>query len=188
GGAHSVLLQNTMCRKEQSVIRAAMKCIQERQLEAEFPLDSLQKRLENLEKAKVEKKKPSGAGPANKRTRANNGGPMPPAKAGRLTNNACVSSFPAAPAYVRSPSAHTTYPAAALYPYDRPSGHGIYGSRSPPALREPYGYPTEEAAPVALSASYPTPPMTYPAYGAYHNGLGGYNNGLAPGYQQAYYR
>ncbi|CAL9124425.1 unnamed protein product [Musa acuminata var. zebrina] len=179
---------NTTCRKEQSVIRAAMKCIQEHKLEAEFPLDSLQKRLENLEKTKVEKKKPSGAGPANKRTRANNGGPMPPAKAGRLTNNACVSSFPAAPAYVRSPSAHTTYPAAALYPYDRPSGHGIYGSRSPPALREPYGYPTEEAAPVALGASYPSPPMTYPAYGAYHNGLGGYNNGLAPGYQQAYYR
>ncbi|XP_065036038.1 FRIGIDA-like protein 4a [Musa acuminata AAA Group] len=179
---------NYTCRKEQSIIRAAIKCIQEHKLEAEFPLESLQKRLEQLEKAKVEKKKPSGGGPAapaNKRTRANNGGPMPPAKAGRLTNNVHVSS-PAAPAFVRSPSAHTTYPAAAPYPYDSPAGHGVYGSRSPPVIRDSYGYPAE-VGPVALGAPYHSPPMSYPVYGNY-NPLGGYNNGVAPGYQQAYYR
>ncbi|RRT40667.1 hypothetical protein B296_00046776 [Ensete ventricosum] len=186
-GAHSVLLQNNTCRKEQSVIRAAMKCIQEHKLEAEFPLEGLQKRLEQLEKAKVEKKRPSGGGPANKRTRASNGGPMPPAKAGRLTGNACVSSFPAAPAFVRSPSSHATYPAAAPYPYDSPAGHGVYGSRSPPALRDSYGYPAEVGS-APLGASYPSPPMSYPVYGNYNNGLGGYNNALTPVYQQAYYR
>ncbi|XP_042468922.1 FRIGIDA-like protein 4a isoform X1 [Zingiber officinale] len=188
---------NNTSRKEQSAIRAAIKCIQDHKLESEFPLESLQKQLETLEKVKVEKKKPavsspgsgSGSGPANKRTRANHGGPMPPAKAGRTTINACVSSFPAAPAYARSPSAHASYPAPPSYPYDRPTGHAVYGSRSPPAIRESYGYPTEEIAHVPLGASYPSPPMSYPAYGAYQNcTFGGYNNGLAPGYQQAYYR
>ncbi|XP_039118259.1 FRIGIDA-like protein 4a [Dioscorea cayenensis subsp. rotundata] len=188
-------------RREQSAIRAVMKCIEDRNLEAEFPVQNLQKRLEQLEKVKAEKKKsPSPNSPANKRTRANNGGPMPPAKAGRLTNNAYVSSFPAAPTYVRSPS-HHTYPAAAS-PYGQ-VGNGAYGSRSPPAIRDPYGYPAEEMSPHARGApylpaplqyppvapasfapaptSYPSPPMTYPTYG-------GYSNGLAPAYQQGYYR
>ncbi|KAG6465986.1 hypothetical protein ZIOFF_076211 [Zingiber officinale] len=180
---------NTTSRKEQSVIRAAIKCIQEHKLEAEFPMESLQKRLEHLEKAKVEKKKTSGGSPtndrpnspANKRTRANNGGPMPPAKAGRLTNNAYVSSFPAHHTFVRSPLVHTTCPGTS------PPGHGVYGSRSPPAIRDAYGYPTE-ATPAPLAASYPSPPMSYPPYGNYNNGMGGYHNVLAPVYQPAYYR
>ena len=164
-----------------------MKCIEDRKLEAEFPLEPLQKRLENLEKAKVEKKKLAGGNspvhaPANKRTRANSGGPMPPAKAGRLTNNAYVSSFPGAPAFMRSPSSHATYAGpVAPYPYDRPVVHGVYGNRSPAAIRDPYAYPTEEAPPAAIGVSYSSSPMHYPHYSAY-------SNGLAPGYQQAYYR
>ena len=163
-----------------------MKCIEDRKLEAEFPLEPLQKRLENLEKTKVEKKKPAGGNspvhaPANKRTRANNGGPMPPAKAGRLTNNAYVSSFPASP-FMQSPSSHTTYSApVAPYPYDRPVAHGVYGSHSPPAIRDPYAYPTEEVLPAAIGVSYSSAPINYPHYGAY-------TNGLVSGYQQAYYR
>jgi len=164
-----------------------MKCIEDRKLEAEFPLEPLQKRLENLEKTKVEKKKPAGGNspvhaPANKRTRANNGGPMPPAKAGRLTNNAYVSSFPASPPFMQSPSSHTTYSApVAPYPYDRPVAHGVYGSHSPPAIRDPYAYPTEEVLPAAIGVSYSSAPINYPHYGAY-------TNGLVSGYQQAYYR
>ncbi|KAI4317830.1 hypothetical protein L6164_025666 [Bauhinia variegata] len=157
-------------RKEQSALRAVIKCIEEYKLEAEFPPENLKKRLEQLEKIKAEKKKPAAVAPANKRTRTsnNNGGLMPPAKAGRLTN-AYVSSFPAAPTFVRSPS-HGQYPAA-LPPY--PSPPHVYGSRSPP-----YAY-SPEAVP-ALAGSYPAP-MNYPAYGAY-------GNGMAPTYQQAYYR
>lgn len=163
-----------------------MKCIEDHKLEAEFPLEGLQKRLENLEKAKAEKKKPAGGSsspssnnaPAAKRTRANNGGPMPPAKAGRLTTNAYVSSFPAPqappPTFVRSPS-------STHYPYDRPAGPGIYGSRSPPAMREPYAYPTEEISNTPIGVPYHSPPMSYPAYG-------GYSNGFAPAFQQVYYR
>ncbi|XP_061338642.1 FRIGIDA-like protein 4a [Gastrolobium bilobum] len=160
-------------RKEQSALRAVIKCIEEYKLEAEFPPENLKKRLEQLEKVKIEKKKPAAV-PANKRTRASNsnGGPMPPAKAGRLTN-AYVSSFPAAPTFVRSPS-HGQYPAA-LPPY--PSPPHMYGSRSPPANH--YAYSPEPAP--AIAGSYPTAPMNYPAYG-------GYGNVLAPTYQQAYYR
>jgi hypothetical protein len=140
---------NNYRRNEQSALRAVIKCIEDRKLEAEFPPEPLQKRLENMEKVKVEKKKPAGGNspvnaPANKRTRCNNGGPMRPAKAGRLINNAYVSSFPAAPAFMRSPSSHSTYSAPLPpYPYDRPVAHGVYGSISPPALRDPYCYPAE---------------------------------------------
>ena len=165
---------NLAGRKEQSALRAVIKCIEEYKLEAEFPPENLKKRLEQLEKAKTDKKRPAAV-PANKRTRASNGGPMPPAKAGRLTN-AYVSSFPAAPTFIRSPS-HTQYPAAVpAYPYDRPAAPAMYGSRSPPA--NPYAYSPEAAPP--LAGSYPGAPINYPAYG-------GYGNGMAPAYQQAYY-
>lgn len=161
-------------RKEQSALRAVIKCIEEYKLEAEFPPENLKKRLEQLEKVKTEKKKPAAV-PANKRTRASNGGPMPPAKAGRLTN-AYVSSFPTAPTFVRSPS-QGQYSAVPSYPYDR--SPPTYYERSPPTY--PYAY-SPEAAP-AFAGSYSVvapPPMGYPAYG-------GYGNGLAPAYQHAYY-
>ncbi|XP_010256039.1 PREDICTED: FRIGIDA-like protein 4a [Nelumbo nucifera] len=165
-------------RKEQSALRAVIKCIEEYKLESDFPPETLRKRLEQLEKAKTEKKKPAAV-PANKRTRASNGGPMPPAKAGRLAN-AYVSSFPAAPTFVRSPS-HGQYPTGVPpYAYERSAAPTMYGSRSPPAVRDHYGYPPEEAAP-PLAGSYPGAPINYSAYS-------GYGNGLVPGYQQAYYR
>ncbi|KAG9451993.1 hypothetical protein H6P81_004897 [Aristolochia fimbriata] len=166
-------------RKEQSAIRAVIKCIEEYKLENEFSADGLRKRLEQLEKAKTEKKKPVVT-PANKRTRVSSGGPMPPAKAGRL-NNAYVSSFPTpGHTYVRSPSSHSQYPSeVSPYSYDRAAGP--YGSRSPPSMRDPYAYPPD-VSPAMRSGSYPAPPpVGYPAYG-------GYGNGMAPAYQQAYYR
>ncbi|GLU08873.1 hypothetical protein SLE2022_257570 [Rubroshorea leprosula] len=156
-------------RKEQSALRAVIKCIEEYKLEAEFPPENLKKRLDQLEKAKTEKKRPAAV-PANKRTRASNGGPMPPAKAGRLTNAYVSSSFPSPPTYVRSPS-HAQYPAA-VPPY--PSPPAVYGNRSPS-----YAYSPEAAPP--LAGAYPGAPMNYPAYG-------GYCNAMAPAYQQTYYR
>ncbi|XP_052207207.1 FRIGIDA-like protein 4a [Diospyros lotus] len=159
-------------RKEQSALRAVIKCIEEYKLDAEFPPQNLRKRLEQLDKVKSDKKKPAAV-PANKRTRANNGGPMPPAKAGRSTN-AYVSSFPAAPTYIRSPS-HAQYPAGVpVYP----AGPAMYGSRSPPASH--YAYSPEAASP-PLTGSYPCAPISYTPYA-------GYANGVAPAYQQAYYR
>ncbi|KAK1681905.1 hypothetical protein QYE76_042753 [Lolium multiflorum] len=206
-------------KKEQSALRAVIKCIEDRKLESEFPLEDLQKQLEDLEKAKTEKKKASSSAssggtsePANKRIRASNGGPMPPAKAGRLTNNTSVSSFPVTTAFARSPSqtsyaspsqtsyaspthtsyaspSHTSYATPSSYPYDRQPAHGLYCNRSPPAIREPYVYPANEVPSVGFGVPYSSPPMTYPAtYGGYSNGLPAYNNGMAPAFHQAYYR
>ncbi|KQK20678.1 FRIGIDA-like protein 4a [Brachypodium distachyon] len=206
-------------KKEQSALRAVIKCIEDRKLESEFPPEDLQKQLEDLEKAKTEKKKASSSAssggssePANKRIRASNGGPMPPAKAGRLANNTSVSSLPVAATFVRSPShtsyaspsqtsyaspshtsyaspPHTSYATASPYPYDRPAAPGLYCNRSPPAIREPYIYRAEELPSVSFGMPYPSPPMTYPApYGGYTNGLPAYNNGMAPAFHQAYYR
>uniref|UniRef100_A0A2P2LVZ1 FRIGIDA-like protein n=1 Tax=Rhizophora mucronata TaxID=61149 RepID=A0A2P2LVZ1_RHIMU len=160
-------------RKEQSALRAVIKCIEEYKLEAEFPPENLKKRLEQLEKvAKTEKKRPAVVAPANKRTRASNGGPMPPAKAGRLMN-AYVSSFPVPPTFVRSAS-HAQYPVGVpVYP----SPPAVYGSRSPPS---PYAYSPEAASP-PIAASFPSAPWGYAAYG-------GHGNGFAPAYQQAYYQ
>nr|GMD87117.1 FRIGIDA-like protein 4A [Ipomoea batatas] len=156
-------------KKELSAVRSVLKCIEEYKLEAEFPPENLKKRLEELEKSKTEKKKTAAtttvtAAPANKRTRVNNGGPMPPAKAGR-SSNAYVSSFPSAPAFVRSPP-HTQYPVGVpTYPTS-PAMYLHGGNRSPPYVYSP------EAAP------YPGSP--YSPYG-------GYTNGVAPAYHQAYY-
>jgi hypothetical protein len=151
-------------KKEQSAIRAVLKCIEEYKLEAEFPPENLKKRLEQLDKSKMEKKKP--ASPAAKRTRASNGGPMPPAKAGRSTN-AYVSSFPSPPTYVRSPS-HQYPTAVPAYPAV-PAVYG-HGSRSPP-----YAYSPEAPPPPPLVGSYPVSAVSFPAYG------------MAPAYQQPYY-
>ncbi|GLT99649.1 hypothetical protein SLE2022_170730 [Rubroshorea leprosula] len=163
--------QQLAVRKEQSALRAVIKCIEEYKLESKLPLENLKKRLEQLEKAKTEKKRPAAV-PANKRTRASNGGPMPPAKAGRSTN-AYVSSFPSPPTYMRSPS-HAQYPAA-VPPYaSPPAPPAVYGNMSPS-----YPYSPEVAPP--FGGAYPGAPMNYPAYG-------GYCNAMAPAYQQAYYR
>ncbi|KAL2922657.1 FRIGIDA-like protein 4a [Bienertia sinuspersici] len=158
-------------RKEQSALRAVLKCIEEYKLDDEFPPENLKKRLEQLEKIKTDKKKTAPL-PANKRTRVCNNAPMPPAKAGRSTN-AYVSSFPPPPAFVRSPS-HPQYPAGIVaYPYDRPTP-AMYGSSSPP-----YPYSPEAAPPPAMAGPYSGAAITYPAYG--------YHNGMVPSYPQVYY-
>ncbi|KAK4798837.1 hypothetical protein SAY86_031163 [Trapa natans] len=161
-------------RKEQSALKAVIKCIEEYKLDSQFPSENLKKRLEQLEKGKTEKKRQPASVPANKRTRTNIGGPMPPAKAGRLTN-AYVSSFPAPPPFVRSPSHGQYHPGVS--PYHSPPTT-IYGSVSPPPPNA-YVYSPEAAVP-GIGGSYPgpPPPMTYPPpYTAY----GG------PAYQPAYY-
>ncbi|XP_019057555.1 PREDICTED: FRIGIDA-like protein 4a [Tarenaya hassleriana] len=141
-------------RKEQSALRAVVKCIEEYKLEEEFPPENLKKRLDQLEKAKTEKRKPAAV-PANKRTRAGYNGPMPPAKAGRSTN-AYVSSFPPPSAYTRSSPTHS--PQYATPPYASPPP-SVYSNRSPP-----YPYSPEAAGPVSYAGS----PIGYPppAYGA----------------------
>ncbi|KZV16406.1 FRIGIDA-like protein 4a [Dorcoceras hygrometricum] len=164
------IIEHLAAKKEQSSIRAVLKCIEEYKLEAEFPPESLKKRLEQLDKTKIEKKKP--ASPTAKRTRGSTGGPMPPAKAGRSTN-AYVSSFPSPPTYIRSPS-HSQYPSP-VPAYPATFTMYPHGNRSPQ-----YTYSPENAPPPTIIGSYPVSPVNYQAYG-------GYSNAMAPAYQQAYY-
>lgn len=194
-----LLLQSNANKKEQSALRAVIKCVEDHKLEAEFPLEDLRERLEELEKAKTEKKKAASSsssggssGPANKRIRASTGGPMPPAKAGRLTDYTGTPSSPATTTtnatFIRSPS-HASYGTASPYSYDRPAAHPLYCGQNTLAMREPYAYhhPSEVSS-VGLGMSYPSPPMTYPAYAGYSNGIG-YSNAMAPAFHhQAYYR
>ncbi|KAL6894245.1 hypothetical protein ACP4OV_008343 [Aristida adscensionis] len=186
-------------KKEQYALRAVMKCVEDRKLEAEFPLEDLRKRLEELERAKTEKKKAASSnssgssGPANKRIRASNGAPMPPAKAGCLTEGTGVSSSPtitSATTFDRSPSSHASYGTSSPYSYDSHAGHAFYRGQSAPAptlIREPYAYPSQLCN-VGVGMSYPSPPpMTYPSYGGYNSSLGGYSNAVAPVFHQVYY-
>ncbi|CAM0905476.1 unnamed protein product [Alopecurus aequalis] len=198
-------------KKEQSALRAVIKCIEDRKLESEFPLEDLQKQLEDLEKAKAEKKNASSSAssggsiePANKRIRASNGGPMPPAKAGRLTNNTSVSSFPlATPTFVRSPS-HTSYASPSQTSYASPSQtsyasptHTSYASPAHTSYATASSYPYDRAAgngvycnrsPPVIREPYVYPANEVPSVGfgmpyssppmTYPATYGGYSNGL----------
>ncbi|KAM0892703.1 hypothetical protein ACQ4PT_025586 [Festuca glaucescens] len=197
-------------KKEQSALRAVIKCIEDRKLESEFPPEDLQKQLEDLEKAKTEKKKSSSSAssggtsePANKRIRASNGGPMPPAKAGRLTNNTSVSCFPVATTFVRSPS-HTSYASPSQTSYASPSQtsyasppHTSYTSPPHTSYATPSSYPYDRQAthglycnrsPPAIREPYVYPANEVPSVGfgmpyssppmTYPAPYGGYSNGL----------
>ena len=191
------LLQINASKKEQSALRAVIKCVEDHKLEVEFPLEALRTRLEELEKAKTEKKKAASScssggssGPANKRIRASNGGAMPAANAGRLNDNTGAPSSPATTTtttFIGSPSSHASYGTGSPYSYDRPAGHTLYCGQSSLPMREPYAYPS--AVPnVGLAMPYPPPPMTYPVYAGYNSGLAAYGNSMAPPFHQAYYR
>lgn len=62
---------------EINYIRSIVRCVEDHKLEAEFPVDSLKKRLSVLEKAKADKKKGSAANskPLNKRAHGSGGPP-----------------------------------------------------------------------------------------------------------------
>ncbi|VAI23178.1 unnamed protein product [Triticum turgidum subsp. durum] len=187
-------------KKEQSALRAVIKCVEDHKLEAEFPLEDLRKRLEDLEMAKTEKKKAasscSSGGPASKRIKGSTGGAMSPSKSGRLSDNTGAPSSPAtatssstATAFIGSPASHVSYGTGSPYSYDRSAGHALYCGQSPLPMREPYAYPPAVPVPnVGLGMPYQAPPMTYPIYPGYNSGLGAYGNAMAPAFHQAYYR
>ena len=187
-------------KKEQSALRAVIKCVEDHKLEAEFPLEDLRKRLEELEMAKTEKKKAasscSSGGPASKRIKGSAGGAMSPSKSGRLSDNTGAPSSPAtatssstATAFIGSPASHVSYGTGSPYSYDRSAGHALYCGQSPLPMREPYAYPPAVPVPnVGLGMPYQAPPMTYPIYAGYNSGPGAYGNAMAPAFHQAYYR
>ncbi|GJN23041.1 hypothetical protein PR202_gb10657 [Eleusine coracana subsp. coracana] len=176
--------------KEQYALRAVIKCVEDRKLEAEFPLDDLRKQLDELDRVKAQKKKAGSSssnsgssGPANKRIRASNGGPTSPDMAGHLTECKGVSS----PTITSvSPSSHVSYGASSPYSYNSHAGHTVYCGQSAPVLREPYVYP-QDVSNVSVGLTYASPPISYPAYSGYNSGLSCYGNAMTPVFHQVFY-
>ncbi|ERM93512.1 hypothetical protein AMTRI_Chr03g148900 [Amborella trichopoda] len=147
--------------KEHAALRAVIKCVEEHKLESNLPLEPLQKRLAQIDKLKAERKKAAASSQQqNKRGRVGNGAALPPAKAGRLAN----SHFPARRVFVRSPNSGQSpqFPAPPP-PYNYGQAY-MGGNRSPTSLVDAYGYPPENAAPLA-GGSYGLPEN----YGGYAN-------------------
>jgi len=71
-GSMSPGAQNEMEERELSALKAVIKCIEEHKLEDQYPVDPLQKRVAQLEKAKADKRRAVEASkPQSKRARAN---------------------------------------------------------------------------------------------------------------------
>ncbi|PON75151.1 Frigida-like [Parasponia andersonii] len=103
-GNTSPTVQNEVNERELTALKAVVKCIEEHKLEEHYPVDPLQKRVLQLEKAKADKKRVTEAAkPQPKRPRANGVGP-------RVANNAADKTF-----YPRV--ADNRYP---QYVYERP--------------------------------------------------------------------
>ncbi|OMO59245.1 Frigida-like protein [Corchorus olitorius] len=105
-GNASPTAQTEVNERELTALKAVIKCIEEHNLEEQYPADPLQKRVLLLEKAKADKKRATEAAkPQPKRPRANGAGYGP-----RVTNIAADKTF-----YPRVPD---RYPPQ--YVYDRP--------------------------------------------------------------------
>ncbi|KAF8388652.1 hypothetical protein HHK36_027329 [Tetracentron sinense] len=130
-GSASPTAQNEVNERELTSLKAVIKCIEEHKLEEQYPLDPLQKRVLQLEKAKADKKRAAEAAkPQPKRPRANGGGYGP-----RVINIA-DKSF-----YARVPE---RYPPQ--YMYDRPY---VY-----PGPTDNHGSPLLGSTPYNLSPSH----------------------------------
>lgn len=72
------MFQNDVNDKELTALKGVIKCIEEHKLEEQYPVDPLQKRILQLEKAKADKKRATEvAKPQSKRPRANGVGYAP---------------------------------------------------------------------------------------------------------------
>ncbi|KAA8525312.1 hypothetical protein F0562_007167 [Nyssa sinensis] len=185
---------------ELNAIRAIIKCVEDHKLESQFTLDSLKKRVTQLEKTKADKKRSaaSTSKPSNKRAHGGsnkgNGPPFRPPKAGRFSN--------ASPSFRhRNPSQPHQAPAArfsAPYNYPNqgmyeapgtasygPAGYGGAHTQSPAAVPQQYPYAPQEvgAGGVRAGGSY----GGQVSYGGQTN-YGAYDYGVAatPTYPPSY--
>ncbi|XP_043713065.1 FRIGIDA-like protein 3 [Telopea speciosissima] len=143
--------------QELGALRAVIRCVEEYKLEAEYPLDPLQKRVAQLEKSKADKKRMGDIAKHQqpKRARANGGffGPRGPVSA----VNRQPPVFNGRGAYMgvaeRYPHAGPT-----SYDYQVPS-QGAYTQQT--NAQRPYYYPQDERA---TASTYSADPSNYGAY------------------------
>ncbi|KAK3129252.1 hypothetical protein QOZ80_6BG0475010 [Eleusine coracana subsp. coracana] len=113
--------QNEMNERELSALKAVIKCIEEHKLEEQYPVDPLQKRVLQLEKAKADKRRAvEAAKPQSKRPRANGSVYAP-----RVTSFGDKSIYPGTPE--RHP-----------YPYERQFVYGAEAHHTPVMNSVPY--------------------------------------------------
>ncbi|XP_058094370.1 FRIGIDA-like protein 3 [Magnolia sinica] len=123
--------QNEANDRELSALKAVVKCIEEHKLEEQYPVDPLQKRILQLEKAKADKKRAAEAAkPQSKRPRANGGSYGP-----RIITNIPDKSFYRVPErypymydrpYMYAPENHGSPLLAPAAPYNISPSHGSY--------------------------------------------------------------
>ncbi|XP_043724680.1 FRIGIDA-like protein 4a [Telopea speciosissima] len=180
---------------ELNSIKAIIKCVEDHDLESEFTLETLRKRVTQLEKAKVDRKKNAAVGSRphqNKRPRGGSSGSGPsafrPAKTGRFSNS--YSSFGrrgGGPAHQNPAprfSAPYNYPSQHVYEGPAPTSYASpYGgaphSQSPAAMPQQYSFPTEDMGVAGARASGSYPAQT--SYNAYD-----YAAAAQPTYQPSY--
>ncbi|GAV68385.1 Frigida domain-containing protein [Cephalotus follicularis] len=119
-GNTSPTAQNEVNERELTALKAVIKCIEEHNLEEQYPMDPLQKRVLQLEKAKADKKRATEVvKPQPKRPRASNAGYAP-----RVTNVVADKMF-----YPRVTD--NRYP---QYVYDRPYAYSAPADNHSPSL------------------------------------------------------
>ncbi|XP_058101921.1 FRIGIDA-like protein 3 [Magnolia sinica] len=139
-GNTSPAAQNEANERELSALKAVIKCIEEHKLEDQYPVDPLQKRVIQLEKAKADKKRAAEAAkPQPKRPRANGNGYGP-----RITNLPDKS-------FYRGPPER--YP----YMYDRPYIYAPDNHGLAPVGLPPYNLSPNHAPYYGNGYQYPTP-------------------------------
>ncbi|CAK9866861.1 unnamed protein product [Sphagnum jensenii] len=171
----STAAQNDAAMKELAALKAVLKCIEDYDLENQFPSMPLLKRVGQLEKAKSDRKRTAVAVKANtKRPRASNvtGGeygavPVP------NNNNDNRNYYRPPPDRSQGQYSIAVGPSYALAPqnnYDR-RVQGAYsttyagGNRSPVSLSSSYLYPADGlTSQVYSSTGYNNPPATYSNY------------------------
>ncbi|KAK3030690.1 hypothetical protein RJ639_034866 [Escallonia herrerae] len=172
---------------ELTATRAIIKCVEDHKFESRFSMDSLKKRVAQLEKARADKKKSAASTgrPSHKRahggsSRGNSGGggssSFRPPKAGRFSN--------ASPGFrQRNPShPHQASAARIAAPYRYPS-QSVYEGANPASYGPGYGATHTPVSPVGLATQYPFAPQDVVAggvraggsYGG-HGTYGGQNN------------
>ncbi|GFZ13365.1 FRIGIDA-like protein [Actinidia rufa] len=115
-GNTSPSVQNEVSERELTALKAVIKCVEDHKLEALYPLDPLQKRVLQLEKAKADKKRaPEVAKPQPKRPRANGVGHGP-----RVTNAAADKNF-----YARMTDRYSQYMYDRPYVYPGPTDNHV---------------------------------------------------------------
>ncbi|XP_062193472.1 FRIGIDA-like protein 3 [Phragmites australis] len=136
-------LQNEMNERELSALKAVIKCIEEHKLDEQYPIDPLQKRVAQLEKAKADKRRAvEAAKPQSKRPRANGSVYAP-----------CITSFPDRSFYQATPAERHPYPYERQIVYGAEAHHPTIISPPPYTISPAYtpyygnGYPVQYQVP-----------------------------------------